>query len=216
MGRYTSGWQGLMLTAGRGKYYDSKQQETVMDRRERHSAHRAAFPLYKSPPVLTYWKIGQNGPGQRHRGNNRARPANFFARSSFLLSSAPAGVLAGIAMERDNGVTSWKGNFCSMSFLLKMGFRLGIAFHRGGRDYGKWSSDFSVFYSEVATLVFLVEYNLVARLQVKRLGESFVLYCRTLRGDEVYFSKFQQFPCSSQGVGDSFKFIERLTQWINC
>ncbi|KYN21482.1 hypothetical protein ALC57_06095 [Trachymyrmex cornetzi] len=35
-----------------GKYYDSKQQETVMDRRERAHGPRAAFPLYKSPPVL--------------------------------------------------------------------------------------------------------------------------------------------------------------------
>ncbi|KYM82210.1 hypothetical protein ALC53_07210 [Atta colombica] len=35
-----------------GKYYDSKQQETVMDRRERAHEPRAAFPLYKSPPVL--------------------------------------------------------------------------------------------------------------------------------------------------------------------
>lgn len=37
-----------------GKYYDSKQQETVMDRRERAHGPRAAFPLYKSPPVLRY------------------------------------------------------------------------------------------------------------------------------------------------------------------
>ncbi|EGI62134.1 hypothetical protein G5I_09539 [Acromyrmex echinatior] len=35
-----------------GKYYDSKQQETVMDRHERAHGPRAAFPLYKSPPVL--------------------------------------------------------------------------------------------------------------------------------------------------------------------
>jgi len=41
--------------AGPGwKYYDSKQQETVMDRRERGGARGAAFPLYKSPAVLTY------------------------------------------------------------------------------------------------------------------------------------------------------------------
>lgn len=37
-----------------GKYYDSKQQETVMDRRERAQGPRAAFLLYKSPPVLRY------------------------------------------------------------------------------------------------------------------------------------------------------------------
>jgi hypothetical protein len=61
MARYTRSWKKTVYEGHEGggdgvggKYYDSKQQETVMDRRERAHGLRATFPLYKSPPVLRY------------------------------------------------------------------------------------------------------------------------------------------------------------------
>ncbi|KYN08618.1 hypothetical protein ALC62_00288 [Cyphomyrmex costatus] len=69
MAWYTRSWKKSedgVRTAARGgggiggKYYDSKQQETVMDRRERAHGPRAAFPLYKSPPVLSVWQSPNN------------------------------------------------------------------------------------------------------------------------------------------------------------
>lgn len=142
MGRYTSrpsgrtGWCWLW----EGKYYDSKQQEAVMDSHERHSAHRAAFPLYKSPPVLTYWKIGRNGPGYAAAGIIGPDWRIFSQHHPFFFPFQPA-----FYPERDNGVTGRKGNFCSMSFLLVMVF--GWRFPCEG--LGKMKQRLLVFHSGV-------------------------------------------------------------------
>ncbi|KAK1121182.1 hypothetical protein K0M31_010489, partial [Melipona bicolor] len=50
-------------------------------------------------------------------------------------------------------------------------------------------------------------YNLVARLQVKRLGKVSSFVAVAERWGVI---KFQQFPCVSQDAEDSFKFTERL------
>lgn len=96
---------------GRGKYYDSKQRETVMDRRERHAA---AFPLYKSPPVLTCWKIGRGAKWPWIC--RRKLRADFFARSSFLPTRrAPSATLRCVEREWEDlaRVMGFSMRFCS-------------------------------------------------------------------------------------------------------